>query len=298
LESASTARDAISGQLTAQATGLRATLRSTYTLYDDIARIDIVDELTQEPSDEPQCSWFAFPLHAPDHRYFYDSPAAILRPGLQADGGDQLPGAGRTCIAVQSFLAAAGGSGSITLASPDAYLFQLGGHILRDPLADSDPRSSLALSTVLHNFTRNDFGVRQGGQQRFTFRYSLCTAAQPFQAGAALKFAKGIAQPLATAWASGASDALDCSPHSFLGVAGDGVIASGFKRAEDGPGWVLRLWEVAGRDGEVEIDIAGMGATRARCCDLLERAQEELEVRAGIVRLAMPARGLRAIWFE
>ena len=299
LETVTIRQGPISTSLSVEASCLRTKLRITYLLYDGLDQVGILNELTKEPSAEPQCSWFLFPFDIPNRQYYYDGPAAILRPGLQADGGDLLPGSGRTCIAVQSFLAAAGFDLSVILATPDAYLVQLGEQALRDPLADADPRHPLAPSLAMHNFTRNDHAVAQGGQTHFAFRYGIFSEPGPFQSNAALRFTKEVAQPLPAAWVTGGDSApLKAARHSFLSVTPGHVVATGLKVAEDGHGWVLRLWECEGRAAEVAVDIGGLGARRAWRCDLLERTQDSLAVRGGAVRLTMPARGLQALRFE
>ncbi len=299
LESVATRQGPVTSSLTVEVSCLQARLCTTYLLCDGFSQVDIVNELTKEASAEPQCSWFLFPFNVPGHQYYYDGPAAILRPGLQADGGDLLPGSGRTCVAVQSFLAAANSDFAVTLATPDAHLIQFGDQVLCDPLSDSDPRHPLVLSLVMHNFTRNDHAVTQGGQTHFTFRYSILSNAEPFQSGVALKFAKEVAQSMPATWVTGGVSApLKAARHSFLSVTPGNVMVTGFKVAEDGRGWVLRLWECEGQATEVMVDVTGLGVTQAWHCDLLERTQAPLAVPGGVVRLTVPARGLRAIRFE
>ncbi len=296
LSSVAVRRGPVASCLIAEAAGLRARVRTTYTLYRDLPRLDILNELTKEPSSELQAGWFLFPFGVAGGQYHCDGPAAILRPGLEAEGGDLLPGAGRTCVAVQSFLAVANAEHGVILATPDANLFQFGEGVLANPLADSDPRSPLALSLAMHNFTRNDRAVDQGGQARFAFRYSVLPVGGPFQAGAAVRFAREAALPLPAAWASaGASGALSPAGASLLFVQPDSVIVTGLKVAEDGQGWILRLWECEGQATEAVVEASALGVTRAWRCDLLERNQETLEVAGGTVRLAVPARGLRAL---
>jgi alpha-mannosidase len=75
-------------------------------------------------------------------------------------------------------------------------------------------------------------------------------------------------------------------------------IATGFKVAEDGEGWVVRLWECSGRTLEATVDASALGATQAWACDLLERVEQPLPMVAGKVVLGVPARGLRAVRFQ
>ena len=284
-------------------------LRTTYTLYPNIPYLDISNEIERPASHEPQCSWFAFPLAAGSGNalhnlavgaYFYDSPGAILHAGSCEDGGDQIPGAGMTCFCVQTFLAVQGAQAHAVLATPDAHLIQFGEHILQEPLADSNPKSPLVLSNVMNNFTRNDHATNQGGQTRFTFRYRLGVGSGSIAADAALRFAGSFARPAASAWLSAAnpSAGVDPVPQSFLSISPANVIATTFKVADNGQGWVLRLWEVNGKDTRVAIDLRALGPKYAYLCDQLERVKESLEIHhGGLIQLDIPARGLAAIRF-
>jgi hypothetical protein len=285
--------DALTERLSVEMEFARGTLRSCYTLYREQPFLEIENEIERPASSEPQCSWFAFPFAGSQRRYFYDSPGAILRPGL-APLGDQVPGSGMTCFSVQSFLGLNVLDGYAMLATPDAHLVQFGDHILQDPTADSDPGSALALSNVMHNFTRNDYAIDQGGQARFSFRYRIGCGTGELLPSAALRCAGAFSAP--TAWLSGGYKA-DARPlqKSFVSVSPENVLATALKAADDRSGWVLRLWEVDGRPTTAWIDARGLGTTRALRCDLLERTLAPLEIHDGLVSLEVPARGLVAV---
>jgi hypothetical protein len=235
----------------------------------------------------------------PGGTYFYDSPGAILHAGATEDGGDQIPGAGMTCFSVQSFLAVQSAEAHAVLASPDAHLFQFGEHILQKPLADSNPKSALALSNVMNNFTRNDHATNQGGQTRFTFRYRLGCGSGALAPHAALCFAGSFARPAASAWLAAGNSASTDAPaaQSFLSVSPANVMATTFKVADNGQGWALRLWETDGIDTRATIDLSSLGVKNAYRCDLLERVIESLDIQGGLVQLDIPAHGLAAIRF-
>jgi alpha-mannosidase len=276
-------------------TCLRAKLRTTYKLYHASPRLEMINELYKEASSEPQASWFAFPFNTDNLLYQYDGMAAILHPGLQPQGGDLLAGSGLSSVAVQSFLSARVGGQQIVLATPDAYLFQFGEQTLCNPPGDSDPNSPLALSLVMHNFTRNDSLVRQGGQEYFTFRYHI--SLENAGAARAVQFATEVAQNLPRAWVTGGDESTFSLTDAFVTIMPENIIATGFKIAEDGQGWALRLWESKGQEVEVTVDASRLRARHAWACNLLEGKQEELGMNAGVIRVIVPARGLKAIRF-
>jgi alpha-mannosidase len=287
--------DPLAERLSVELAFPKGSLRSVYTLYRDQPFLEIENEIERAPSGEPQCSWFAFPFAAPERSYFYDSPGAILRPGL-APLGDQVPGAGMTCFAVQSFLGIQSPGGHALLATPDAHLVQFGAHILQEPIADSDPHSALVLSNVMNNFTNNDHANDQGGQARFSFRYRVGCGAGTLSPATALRFAGAFTAP--AAWIHGRGQAAAPLAKSFVSVSPANVLATAFKAADDGRGWVLRLWETDGQPATAVIDARALGVAQALRCDLLERTLTPLEIQDGLVRLEIPAHGLAAIRLE
>jgi hypothetical protein len=299
LESVAVQCGPVTNKLTVEMGIYRGRLRTTYLLHTGLEQLDIVNELTREASSEPQCTWFAFPFAVADRQYHYDGPGAVLRPGLRTEGGDLLPGAGRACIALQSFLAASNDDVTVLLATPEAHLVQLGAQALTDPLADSDSRHPLALSLVAHNLTRNDHAVSQGGQTNFQFRYSLTAYPGAFHAAQAVRFGQGVAMPMPAAWMSGPVEPRFTAPNAaFVIIEPENVIMTGLAVAPDGQGRILRLWECDGRDTEAVVTLRGLAATHAWRCDLLGARQEALHLNESVVHLPIPASGLRALSFE
>lgn len=134
-------------------------------------------------------------------------------------------------------------------------------------------------------------------QEYFTFRYSLCSASRPFHPAQAVHFARQIAQDLPRAWVTGEGDAPLPLVKSFGSVTPENIIVTGFKTAEDGEGWVLRLWECTGQATDAAIEVSGLNATQAWECDLLEGKKASLDLVKHIMRLNIPARGLKAVRF-
>ena len=72
---------------------LRTIIRTTYTVYEDMDYIDVENYIQKQPSSELQTFHFVFPFDVPDREYHYDGTAAILKPGLAENGGNQIRGA-------------------------------------------------------------------------------------------------------------------------------------------------------------------------------------------------------------
>jgi len=286
----------VSASLIVEGTAFRSILRTVYTLYADLPRLDICNELIKEPSDEPQSCHFFFPFAVPGRQYHYEGTAAILRPGLIEDGGDQLPGAGMAVYSQQHFVEVSNERLGVTLASPDAHLIQFGHDTIDKPAGGIDPDNSTVLSLVMENHTVNDGATRQGGQSRFTFRYSLTSHGGSFAPSAAVRFGYGASSPLAARWVTGRVDGgLPVGARSLLNVDAENVIVTAVKVAEEGDGLIVRLWECAGQLTEVTLDALALGVDSAWQTDLVERVKAPLAVTNGTVKVVVPARGFAAV---
>ena len=62
------------------------------------------------------------------------------------------------------------------------------------------------------------------------------------------------------------------SQHSFVGIAGDNVVLTALKKAEDSDALLLRLYEWAGKTADVQISLP-QGASAASLTDLMEKAE-------------------------
>ena len=60
--------------------------------------------------------------------------------------------------------------------------------------------------------------------------------------------------------------------HSFISVKGDNVILTAVKKAEDKDALILRFYEWAGKDGQVQL-IFPKGATSATLANLMEKPE-------------------------
>ena len=85
----------------------------------------------------------------------------------------------------------------------------------------------------------------------------------------------------------------------LLSVGPENVIVSGIKKAEDSDELVVRLYETEGKEttAEVTVNAETLGqVTAVRETDLLERATTDgADADAGVVRVAVPARGITTV---
>jgi len=150
---------------------------------DPVVHIDI--EIDLDGSASPTGVYFALPL-ALDAGWQARFDTAGQTVTLDAE---QLPGASRGWVTVESAAALWDGHGAVALLTPDAPLVQIGGfHFGPPPDAIERDPDPLLLSWVANNYWDTNFPQVQNGRVRL--RYGLLTIAEPDPAEIAAQAAK------------------------------------------------------------------------------------------------------------
>ena len=123
----------------------------------------------------------------------------------------------------------------------------------------------------------------QADKGRHTFTYALLPHQGGFREAGVIREAYSLNQPLTALPVSGGTGDL---PGTFSLVSGDkdNVIIETVKKAEEGDGTVVRLYDAFNRRTQVTLTVAE-GFTRAYLCDMLERELEPLPLVDGRVTL-------------
>ncbi len=287
---------AVSKSIVVEGETLRTRVKTVYTLYPGQKHIDILDEIYKEPSTELQSVQFVFPFAVPDREYHFDGTAAIVKPGLVKEGGDQLPGAGMGTYCGIHFADASNEEFGVTVASIDSHLYCFGSNTVGRTEGYISPDNSTVHSVVMMNYNHMDNCSDQGGQKVFAFRYSLFPHQGRFHPAESLKFAKGQCRPLVPAHVGKNPEGLLAkSAASFLSFDNKNVIASGLKVSEDKKSAVLKLRECCGENTTVILESQVFSIISAAKTDLLEREKLELPCVDGKVKLTVKARELLTI---
>ncbi|MBN1581038.1 MAG: alpha-mannosidase [Anaerolineae bacterium] len=117
---------------------------------------------------------------------------------------------------------------------------------------------------------------------RHVFAYSLLPHAGDWTQGETVRRARELNEPMvAVATQQESADAArglkSPKARSYINVQGRGVIVETFKPAEDGDGWILRLYESHGGRDAVHIHF-DRPLARVLACNLVEEPQEEMVV--------------------
>ncbi len=267
-------------------------LTTTITLYANLDRVDITNELDKVPTAEKQELDFVFPFQVPQRQYRLEAPGSIIDPER-----DLLPGAGHAAYPVRHFVDVFNAEFGVTLSQADSGIVELGHRTTAEDPLGPDPTNSTVLAMALDNIMDwNEANRNQGGQSHFVFRYSLRGHGPGFDPVAAVRFGWEDNNPLeAIQLPAGQAGELPAAAHSFLQVAPDSAILTTFKVAEE-EGLIARVWECAGTAREATLTVSGLGAVQGACqTDLLERDSHALAVQDSRVTVPVRRRGLATV---
>lgn len=290
-------RGDLSNSLIVEGSTFRCKIITKYTIYNGIERIDIENQVYKQPSDERQSCHFVFPFNVPEREYHYDGTAAILKPGLIENGGDQLKGAGMGTYCGLYFADASNQKYGITLGSIDTHLYHFGSNTMGKTEGYIDPNNSVIYSVAMENYNHMDNCKDQGGQAEFSFRYSIWPHMGGFNAKESFEFAKGICLPMDSRTVRKKKEGiLKPGVGSLLRISQtDNLLVSAMKVSDDKDGVIIRIREFKGRENEIEIEGGVNKIISAISTDLLEREIEILKCEEAKVRVRVPAWGLISV---
>ena len=237
--------------------------QATLTLYADLERIDICNELHKEPCADKEQINYAFPFDVPGRRYRLETPGAIIVPGDIAYGGEQRPGSGQAVNLIRHFVEIYNDELGVTLVSLDTGVVQFGHRTQAEAPQQPDPDNSTVLSLALSNLLDwNEILHDQHQVRDFRFRYALYPHGGGCDAVRAVHHGMDRAQDLlAVMLKSQQVGTLPADQHSFLEVQPGNAIPTALKVAAESSGTdiVLRLWEpgVADQAVQARVDASG-----------------------------------------
>jgi alpha-mannosidase len=278
-------------QLVVQASLKHIRLTTTFTLYHQLDRVDILNQVTKLPTAERHELSFVFPFQVPDRQYRFEAPGVIVTPGAE-----QRPGAGQAVTAVRHFVDVFNSDFGVTLSQADSGLVQFGHRTSTEDPLEPEPGNSTVWALALgNNINWREVTRDQAGGTDFTFRYSLRGHAGGFDPVSAVQFGWEDNNELLTVpLARGQQGNLPPHRHSFVKVEPDHVILTSLKVAEE-EGLLLRLWECAGQSTVATVTVSGLGALAARQTDLLEKDIAALSLTDERVSVPLKARDLASI---
>lgn len=170
--------------------GINGEIRLTISLPRHEDRVRFTAFFNKADIMEPESLYFSFPFKMPSARAHFDTAGVVV--GFERE---QLPGASRGWVTAGSMMVVESDTaGSLTLACPDAPLFQIGGfHYGRDLRNANGLNQALLFAWPMNNYWNTNFRASQPGLVRF--RYEL-TRGAAFNPAASARFAAAVARPV------------------------------------------------------------------------------------------------------
>jgi len=232
------------------------------TVYAELDQVDFDLRVHKPVTTQEQRLCHVFPVLSDGAQLRIDTPGAVLRPRPQP-AGDLLPGADTRRFAVQGFVDATAPNGTgVTIASLDAFALRL----------DLAPLTFEALG--------NDQNYREVAQDQdrvtdFRFRYVLRGHAGGYDNAGTVAWSRAVATPLAAILGRIPDERMTCPT---IQLDSSRAIATCLKPADgdSSGGFILRLWETAGRSDPIPIGLKGY--RKAILTDLLERDRSEFDL--------------------
>lgn len=213
---------------------------------------------------------FGYGFNVPRGTIRMDVGWAAVRPEV-----DQIPGACKNWFSVQRWLDVSNNRFGVTWSSIDAPLVELGGLTANLLGSQTDykvwiqhlPPTQTIYSWVMNNHWHTNYRADQEGPTVFRFALQPHLAFAPEEAA---RFGVECSQPLLPMKARGQNPA-----ESRLRLSSDKVLVSAVKSADDGKGWIVRLFGASGQAEKVKLTWNKPVPHHVWLSDLSEEPQRE-----------------------
>jgi alpha-mannosidase len=208
-------------------------------VIDGLNRLEIINTVDKLAVRTKEGVHFAFRFDVPKGVVRMDVGWAEVRPEL-----DQIPAACKNWFSVQRWVDISNDRFGVTWSPVDAPLVEVGGITANLVGSQTDPRawiqhlapSQTLYSWVMNNHWHTNYRAEQEGPT--VFRYAI-SAHRRFAPEDAAKFGVACSQPLLIVHGG--------SSKPRLKISGKGILATAFKPADDGQGWIIRLFGASGK---------------------------------------------------
>ena len=248
-------------------------ITQTVTLYDDIPRIDISNEVIKEALPNlstKEEAYYTFPFKAgDDYKIQYDLPAG------NTGEGEQVYGTCTDWYTANKWVNVKDGNYNMALAIPNTTLLMFGERRLGEWSFDYKSEKPYIYSWVMNNFWDTNFQRDQPGY--VNFKYSISTNVDENYEKTS-KFGWEISNPLqATLIENKQENGTMSSEGSFINIDNSNVQLTTIKTSEsNGEGMILRFHEVSGKDSTVNVDLPFENVSSVVATDIIENDKEKV----------------------
>jgi alpha-mannosidase len=239
-------------------------------VVDGLNRVEFINQIDKTPVRAKEGVHFGYAFNVPQGIIRMDVGWAAVRPDA-----DQIPAACKNWFSVQRWLDISNDRFGVTWSSIDAPLVEVGDITANLIGSQTDyrvwaqhlPATQTIYSWVMNNHWHTNYRAEQEGPTVFRF------ALQPhvgFQADEAARFGTACSQPLIVLKAIGQR-----AVASRLRLSSERVLVSALKPAEDGRGWIVRLFGASGRTENVKLAWDKSAPNQLWLSDLSEEPRQE-----------------------
>ncbi len=245
-------------------------------------------QFKKEDVREPEGIYFTFPLAIPDWEAHFNTAGVVTEYDRE-----QIPGCCRDWITADTYIALHNMNSCITVACPDAPLFQLGNfNFAKHQQSVPDRDRALLIAWPMNNYWHTNFRPSQPGYCRLRYELRCHRNFDPYQASI---FGKSA---VSTVEIHPVVQHGDQCFESIASISGDGVTLEQIKPAEDGQGIVARLVNHCDHSTQAKLSLPVHTISSAYRCDTLEQSHEELEIKGNDVMIPLQSRALVSIRIE
>jgi alpha-mannosidase len=215
----------------------------------------------------PESLYFTFPLEITDWRVHFDTAGHPTEYFV-----DQLDGGLRDWFTADSWVAAHNQNSCVTLACPDAPLFQVGGfHFGRQLKKKPNGEKALLLAWPMNNYWNTNFQPSQPGYTRL--RYELKSAPR-FDQAETTRFSNRVMHPIEYHPIVNADNPVYNG--KLIELEGEGLILLQIKPAEDNDDMIVRVSNHSQATQNAILSLPNRSIEVASTCDTLELPKKSL----------------------
>jgi hypothetical protein len=263
------------------------------TLYAGVDRVDVANAITENETGFQTYS-FHVGTDLSGAQIRFEEIGAIAKPGMVADEGDFLQGTRASRMTLNHFVSFALADYHLVLSNWDAYAMQV-----NDSTNSTFDLTGDEVHVVVMEQGSGAGTSNQGGDDYFLNRFALRGMEGTFDGAEDMRTALAHQNPLhAIALPRSQNGLLTDASAGMLSIDSDDVVVTAFKPAEDdGAGFVVRLWELAGSAASFTIDASAMIPMRAWRTSLIETDRSLVSVSRGFISSAIDANEIRTFRF-